>query len=496
MSGRRVEFFVLACCFFLGVGLLAGAQDPTNQGKGTILGTVIDPTGIGIPGVRITVLEEMPPRNYDVTTDCSGFYRLSNLAAGRYTVRFGSKGFRTETRTVLINAWQVTPLDLKMQVGQFVDWGPTIETWSGPLPTGSITGTVMDGHGAVIPGAHVLAIEDATGNSVGTTTNADGLFSLSGVGRGTYTVRVEARGFKTEIKRSVRVEAEASIDFHLSVGEYSGPIVIPEPMAEQNRRTEPESVGAIQGTVLDGAGAVPTRITAVNQATGKRYETTTDSNGAYRFRDLTAGTYCAKFETAGARFEANWPRYETSKEVTVKPHSVSELNVTIPAPREIVEVCSASCTIETIQFALPEPAERKIALQVYAVSNFAKAGSELWITITLANTSKHSVFIREERGHSPAVDYQIYAFGTCDCPGLLKVAGEPRRWSDVRVKPGGTVVERVDLSKLMNFGTPGTYMIVVGYEEKDSWRLARHEVRYQPFVRSNPITMTLVEDTR
>ena len=203
MSGRRVEFFVLACCFFLGVGLLAGAQDPTNQGKGTILGTVIDPTGIGIPGVRITVLEEMPPRNYDVTTDCSGFYRLSNLAAGRYTVRFGSKGFRTETRTVLINAWQVTPLDLKMQVGQFVDWGPTIETWSGPLPTGSITGTVMDGHGAVIPGAHVLAIEDATGNSVGTTTNADGLFGLSGVGRGTYTVGVEARGFKTEIKRSV-----------------------------------------------------------------------------------------------------------------------------------------------------------------------------------------------------------------------------------------------------------------------------------------------------
>jgi hypothetical protein len=63
------------------------------------------------------------------------------------------------------------------------------------------------------------------------------------------------------------------------------------------------------------------------------------------------------------------------------------------------------------------------------------------------------------------------------------------------VKPGGTVVERIDLSKLMNFDTPGTYTIMVGYKE-DSGGPAVQEIKYQPFVRSNPITVTLTADTR
>lgn len=504
MADRPLGLLVLVLCFLSTCFSSAAAQGSPNQVYGTILGTVVDPLGVGIPGARITAVENSYKRIFDVTTDCSGFYRLSDLPTGSYTVRFGKQAFRVETRiSVLINPSAVTQLDVKMQLGQFADGsvievvdGPIIEIRNVPSWIASIIGTVMDVTGAPIPGAHVKAIDEKTGDATETTTNANGRYILSRVGQNTYTVRVEAQGFKTETKRSVLAGSEASVDIHLSVGEYSGLEVTADPVAEENRRrTETGPAGAIEGTVIDATGAAPARISVTDPATGKRYATTTDSNGAFHFYDLPAAAYCARFEAAGPRFEANWSGYETSKEVKVESHRVSELNVTIPASREIVVVCSASCMFYTIQFALPEPAERRLALQVYAASNFAKAGSELWVTVTLANTSKHSVFIRGERGPRPAVDYQVYAFGTCNCPGLLQVAREPGRWRDVRVKPGGTVVERIDLSKLMNFDTPGTYMIMVGYKE-DSGGPAVQEIKYQPFVRSNPITVTLTADTR
>jgi hypothetical protein len=503
MPGRRVGVFALACCFVLLGGLPAGAQGSQNQGHGTILGTVVDPMGAGIGGVRITVNQDSPSRTYDVTTDCSGSYRLSDLAAGSYTVRFGKQAFRAETRTsVLISPSKVTQLDVKMQVGQSVDWGPTIETSSGPLFIGAITGTVTDVTGAPIPGAGVMAIEEKTGYATETTTNANGLYTLSGVGRGTYTVRVEAQGFKTENKRSLPVEAEASVDFHLSVGEYSGPMVTPDPMAEEDsRRREHGPAGAIQGIVLDAAGTVPARISAVDEASGKRYETATDSNGAYRFRDLPAASYCVKFEVWRARMHA-LPKYETSKEVRVEPLGVSKLNVTIPALPEIVEVCSASCMIRTGGVSTSHP---KITLQLYAPSNVARVGNELWITTTLTNLSRHGVSIRAQKNPASTVDYQIYAEGECGCPGPLRkrdanFASQSEylawllQWRKMRVRPGKTVVDKVDLSSLLDLSRPGVYTVAVEYAEG---LVAKHgnEIKYPAVTVSNSITVAVVADS-
>lgn len=508
MTGIHDTRFVLAVCLLLGACFSAGAQVSPNQGSGTILGTVVDPMGAGIGGVRITVIQDSPSRKYDVTTDCSGFYRLSDLAAGKYTVRFGSQGFRAETRiSVLISPSQVTQLDVKMQVGQFMDWGPTIETWSGPSRIGSIKGTVTDGGRAPIPGAHVMAIEEKTGYAAETTTNANGLYRFSGLDRGTYSVRVEALGFKTEIKTSVLVEAEASVDFHLSVGEYSGPMVIPNPVAEENhRRMGPESAGAIQGRVMDAAGAVPTRITAVNQATGKSFETTTDSNGSYRLRDLPAGTYCAKIEAWAAQWKAQpeevRPTFQTSKEMRVEPSRASELNVTIPALPERVEVCSASCMIRTGGVSTSHP---KIALQLYAPSNVARVGNELWITTTLTNISRHAVSIRAQKNPASTVDYQIYAEGECNCPGPLRKRDADfisesehlawvRQWRRMRVRSGKTIIDKVDLSRLLDLRRPGVYIVTMEYAED---LIAGHgnEIKYPPVTVSNSITVVVMADS-
>lgn len=407
MHDRFLGLIVLVCLFSSGSSAL---QVPSAQGHGDILGTVVDPTGAGIPGVRITVIDDFSKRTIDITTDCSGFYRLSNFAAGKYILRFGSKGFRTETRTVLVNPSQQTPLDLKMQVGQFVDWDPTIEASSGPSRFASIKGAVTDGNRGAIPGAHVLAVEAVTGNLAEATTNANGLYSVSTADRGVYTLIVEAQGFKTEIKRSVPVEAETSVDFQLSVAEYSGPMVSAYPLEETG------FTGTIQGRVIDAAGAVPARITAVSQVTGRRLETATDSNGAYRLRGLSAGTYCAKFEAWAVQPEELRPTFQTSKEVVVQPARVAELNVSLPIPQtEIVQVCTASCVIQ----AAAGKSGSHVTLQLYAPSNVVRAGSELWITTALTNISRHAVSIRAQAGPTSTVDYQICADGGCGCPRHL-----------------------------------------------------------------------------
>ena len=66
---------------------------------------------------------------------------------------------------------------------------------------GSITGTVIDPSGAVVPNATVTATNNATNNATNekTTQNSSssGVFTLSPLNPGTYTVTFSAPGFKT-----------------------------------------------------------------------------------------------------------------------------------------------------------------------------------------------------------------------------------------------------------------------------------------------------------
>jgi hypothetical protein len=63
--------------------------------------------------------------------------------------------------------------------------------------TGMITGTAFDATGAVVPGAKVTLMDQATKSTRQTTTNGEGFFTFAGVMPSTYTVRVEMKGFKT-----------------------------------------------------------------------------------------------------------------------------------------------------------------------------------------------------------------------------------------------------------------------------------------------------------
>src|SRR3989441_12842953 len=69
--------------------------------------------------------------------------------------------------------------------------------------TSALAGVVVDTSGGVIPGADVVAKQNATGVTVSAVTNADGVFSFPALNTGTYTVTVSLQGFKTYVSNDV-----------------------------------------------------------------------------------------------------------------------------------------------------------------------------------------------------------------------------------------------------------------------------------------------------
>jgi len=63
--------------------------------------------------------------------------------------------------------------------------------------TGSITGSVTDSTGAVVPGVVVTATNQANGFKRETTVSSAGEYSLSGLQPGAYTVSAGEKQFKT-----------------------------------------------------------------------------------------------------------------------------------------------------------------------------------------------------------------------------------------------------------------------------------------------------------
>lgn len=75
---------------------------------------------------------------------------------------------------------------------------------------GTVSGTVTDPSGAVIPAATVEIVNDHTGIKLAITTNAAGVYNAPGLDAGNYTITVTATGFKT-LKLGLRLNVGGDI---------------------------------------------------------------------------------------------------------------------------------------------------------------------------------------------------------------------------------------------------------------------------------------------
>ena len=209
-----------------GSEIAAGERLP----RGMIAGTVKGPNGASVVA-KITA-RKTSGEGFEAATDSYGVYILAGLPAGSYEVSFAAGESQVGSyRQALVRPPAPTCLDALASpwAGIQVSAGPSTVPEDGEV--GAITGYVIDPAAAVIPGAMVTATDESTARVHTTRTNDSGLYRLSPLAPGKYSVRYEMQGFKTETRTSVVNQSQvARVDVRLEIGSHSGPEITSGPM--------------------------------------------------------------------------------------------------------------------------------------------------------------------------------------------------------------------------------------------------------------------------
>jgi hypothetical protein len=94
--------------------------------------------------------------------------------------------------------------------------------------TATITGTVRDASGGLVPGATVTIINENTKVSMSTKSNSDGSFVFPGLTVGTYSVKVSKPGFQTFTESGVILHPTlvAAVNVVMQVGKVTSQVVV------------------------------------------------------------------------------------------------------------------------------------------------------------------------------------------------------------------------------------------------------------------------------
>ena len=94
MSTRRLLSLAVLCS--LSIALLVVSQVSWAQEvTGTMVGTIVDPSGAPIKGATVTATDADRGTVFSATTNDSGSYNLTRLPVGSYSVKVSASGFDT-----------------------------------------------------------------------------------------------------------------------------------------------------------------------------------------------------------------------------------------------------------------------------------------------------------------------------------------------------------------------------------------------------------------
>ena len=113
----------------------------------------------------------------------------------------------------------------------------------------SITGTVRDSTGAVLPSAEVAVTDVATGVTLKTATNTEGDYLVAGLPAATYNLKIAASGFKTfeAVGVVLTVGEKARIDASLEVGQVTTEVSVQGTAVAQVETQSSELSGVVTG---------------------------------------------------------------------------------------------------------------------------------------------------------------------------------------------------------------------------------------------------------
>src|SRR5580693_6864597 len=111
----------------------------------------------------------------------------------------------------------------------------------------TVSGTITDPSGALVPGVSVTIFSQGTGLKRSTPTDTDGEYRFAGLPAGTYSLRVEKPGFQSQVRDRLELTsaAEVVINSQLAIGDLS------------QQTTVNASAAAMDSTTSTVAGLVP-----------------------------------------------------------------------------------------------------------------------------------------------------------------------------------------------------------------------------------------------
>src|SRR5262249_35833914 len=168
---------------------------PSSSSPGTISGRVSDSsTGAALAGATVSY------SGGSTTTDSSGNYTLSNVAAGTVSVTASINGFTSQTGSVTVSSGAPSTLNFSLT--------PAAST------PGSISGNVTN-----IATARAVSGATVSFSGGSTTTDSSGNYSFSNVGAGTYNITAVHSGYFALTKSAtVSSGVSTTLNFAIATG--------------------------------------------------------------------------------------------------------------------------------------------------------------------------------------------------------------------------------------------------------------------------------------
>ena len=250
-------------------GQTAAANASLTATPGAITGKITNASGgAAIAGATVSYA------GGSTTTDSTGTYTLSNVAPGSQSVTVQAAGFTSKTQSVTVNAGSTATLNVALTA-----------------TTATLTGKITNASsGSGLSGATVsVAGKTATSNS-------SGVYSVTGVATGTYTMTVTLKGW-TNGTASINAVGGTTVTTNI-------------PLA---------TTGIVTGTVKKASGSLDSGVTVT--LTGGVIPTTTtvttNSSGVYKTGWIPVGAYTVTISQSGHTTKSATTSVSTGKTTTL-----------------------------------------------------------------------------------------------------------------------------------------------------------------------------------
>jgi hypothetical protein len=344
-----------------------------GSSPGSIAGRLTSSAGGAITGATVS-----DSGGASVSTDGSGNYTLSGLAAGQHTVTAAASGFVSQNKSVTVTSGNTSTANFVLTPSQ---------------TTGGVAGTVTNAtDGADIAG---VVVNDDVGDSA--TTDSLGAYAISGLAPGRHTVTAAMNGFASQSKTvTVTSGQNSTADFALRSS---------------------QTTGTVTGTVTSAAGGVIAGA-VVSDNTGA--SATTDGSGAYSLAGLAAGSHTLTVAASGF--------VSQSRSVTVTAGQQTTADFVL-APSSATGGVTGTVTSASDGSVVPGAAVSESggtrattdSSGVYTISGLAPGSHSL--TASAGGFVSQTKSVNVTAGNQSSADFALTAIPQTGAPQLVQAAG-------------------------------------------------------------------------